>query len=113
MKVLIPQSCPTLCDHMDCSPTAPLSMEFSRQEYKSGLPFPSPGELPNPEVEPRSLDFTQIHCLSHQGSPGYVPGGRYSVTFYEQRWSYSQSYQNSPVSSESKSESHVQLFVTP
>ena len=33
---------------------APLSMEFSRQEYWSGLPFPSPGDLPDPGVEPRS-----------------------------------------------------------
>ena len=33
---------------------APLSMEFSRQEYWSGLPFPSPGNLPNPEIEPGS-----------------------------------------------------------
>ena len=33
---------------------APLSMEFSRQEYWSGLPFPSPGDLPNPETEPWS-----------------------------------------------------------
>ena len=33
---------------------APLSMEFSRQEYWSGLPFPSPGDLPNPGIEPRS-----------------------------------------------------------
>ena len=32
---------------------APLSMEFSRQEYCSGLPFPSPGDLPNMEIEPR------------------------------------------------------------
>ena len=32
----------------------PLSMEFSRQEYWSGLPFPSPGDLPNPGIEPRS-----------------------------------------------------------
>ena len=31
-----------------------LPMEFSRQEYWSGLPFPSPGDLPEPEVEPRS-----------------------------------------------------------
>ena len=31
---------------------APLSMEFSRQEYQSGLPFPSPGELPNPGTGP-------------------------------------------------------------
>ena len=31
-----------------------LSMEFSRQEYWSGLPFPSPGDLPNPGIEPES-----------------------------------------------------------
>ena len=34
---------------------APLSMEFSRQEYWSGLPFPSPGHLPNPGIKPVSL----------------------------------------------------------
>ena len=34
---------------------APLSMEFSRQEYWSGLPFPPPGALPDPGVEPKSL----------------------------------------------------------
>ena len=33
---------------------APPSMEFSRQEYQSGLPFPSPGDLSNPGMEPRS-----------------------------------------------------------
>ena len=33
---------------------APLSMGFSRQEYWSGWPFPSPGDLPNPGIEPRS-----------------------------------------------------------
>ena len=33
---------------------APQSMEFSRQEYWSGLPFPSPGDLPNPGMEARS-----------------------------------------------------------
>ena len=33
---------------------APLSMRFSRQEYWSGLPFPSPGDLPNPGIEPGS-----------------------------------------------------------
>ena len=33
---------------------APLSMGFSRQEYLSGLPLPSPGDLPNPGIEPRS-----------------------------------------------------------
>ena len=33
---------------------APPSMRFSRQEYCSGLPFPSPGDLPNPGIEPGS-----------------------------------------------------------
>ena len=33
---------------------APLSMRFSRQEYWSGLPFPSPGDLPDPGIKPRS-----------------------------------------------------------
>ena len=37
---LVAQLCPTLCDPMDCQ--APPSMGFSRQEYWSGLPFPSP-----------------------------------------------------------------------
>ena len=34
---------------------APLTMEFSRQEYWSGLPFPIPGDLPDPGIEPSSL----------------------------------------------------------
>ena len=36
---------------------APLSMEFSKQEYCSGLPFPLPGDLPNPGVKPGSSAF--------------------------------------------------------
>ena len=39
---------------MDCSTPGSLSMEFSRQEYWSGLPCPLPGDLPNPGIEPRS-----------------------------------------------------------
>ena len=34
---------------------APLSLEFSRQEYWNGLPFPTPGDLPNPGIKPASL----------------------------------------------------------
>ena len=45
------QSCLTLCDPMD---QAPPSMGFSRQEYWSGLPFHSPGDLPDPGIKPRS-----------------------------------------------------------
>ena len=49
------QSCPTLCDPMDCTACqALLSMGFSRQGYWSGLPFPSPRDLPNPGIKPGS-----------------------------------------------------------
>ena len=43
VKVLVAQSCLTLCDRMDVVRQVPLSMEFPRQEYWGGLPFPSPG----------------------------------------------------------------------
>ena len=50
------QSYPTLCDSVDCeAQQAPLSLEFSRKEYWSGLPFPSPEIFPNPGIEPTSL----------------------------------------------------------
>ena len=49
------QSYLTLCDPKDCSRQAPLSMGFSKQEPRSGLPFPSPGDLPAPGREPSFL----------------------------------------------------------
>ena len=49
-----PSGMSSLCDPMDCSPPGLLSVEFSRQEYWSGLPFPSLGDLPNPGIELRS-----------------------------------------------------------
>ena len=51
MKVIVTQSCLTLCDPWTVACQAPLSMGFSRQEYWSGLPFPFPGDLPNPGTE--------------------------------------------------------------
>ena len=42
------------CDPWTVACQAPLSMGFSRQEYWSGLLFPSPGDLPNPGTEPKS-----------------------------------------------------------
>ena len=50
----VTQSCPTLCNPMDCSLPGSASMGFSRQEYWSVLPFPSPGDLPDPGIEPGS-----------------------------------------------------------
>ena len=49
---------------------APLSMVFVRQEYWNGLPFPSPGDLPDPGIKPMSPGW-QVDSLplSHLGSP--------------------------------------------
>ena len=49
------QLCPTLCDSMDCSLLCSSVHGFSRQEYWSGLPFPPPGDLPDPGIGPTSL----------------------------------------------------------
>ena len=62
----VTQSCLTLCDPVAYQ--APLSMGFSRQWYWSGLPFPSPGDLPNPGIEPGLPNYRQtLYHLSHQG----------------------------------------------
>ena len=45
---------------------APLSMGFSGQEYWSVLPFPFPGDLPDPKIEPRFPALQILYCLSHQ-----------------------------------------------
>ena len=50
----VTQSCPTLCDPMDLANQVLLSMGFPRQEYWSELPFPFPGDLPNPGIKPMS-----------------------------------------------------------
>ena len=52
---------------------APLSMGFSRQEYWSGLPFPSPGDLPDPGSNPGLPHCRQtLYNLRHQRSPVYT-----------------------------------------
>ena len=49
------QSCLTLLSLWTVAQQAPLTMGFSRQEFWSGLPFPSPGDLPDPGIELASL----------------------------------------------------------
>ena len=51
---LVAKSCPTLATPWTVACQAPLFLGFSRQEYWSGLPFPSPGDLPQLGIEPRS-----------------------------------------------------------
>ena len=53
--VLVAKSCPTLVIPWTVARQASLSMGFPRQEYCSGLPFSSPGDLPNPGIKPVSL----------------------------------------------------------
>ena len=73
--VLVAQLCPTFGDPMDCTSQDPLSMGFSREEYWSGLPWPPPGDLPNPGVEQHLPHCRQIlHPLSSQGSPQFRAG---------------------------------------
>ena len=50
----VTKSCTTLVTPCTVAHQAPQCMRFSRQEYWSGLPFPSPGDLPNPGIEPGS-----------------------------------------------------------
>jgi len=62
--VLIIQLCPTLCDPMDCTLPGISVQGFSRQEYWNGLPFPSPGDLPDPGIEPGSSALQADYHLS-------------------------------------------------
>ena len=69
---LVAQSCPALCNSMDCSLLGSLSMGFSRKEYWSGLPFPPPGDLPKPGIKPRSPALQVDSVLSE-------PPGKHTV----------------------------------
>ena len=81
VKVLVAQLCPTLCDPMDCSPPihedcrravvhqAFLSMEFPRQEYWTGLPFVSPGDFPDPGIEPGSPELLEEREIMYSFIP--------------------------------------------
>ena len=66
---LVAKSCTTLVTPCTVAHQAPLCMRFSRQKYWSGLPFPSPGDLPDPVIEPRSPALQTNTLLSEP------PGG--------------------------------------
>ena len=69
---------------------APLWMEFSRQEYWSGLPIPFPGHLPGPGIKPEFPSLLVYPLpLSHQGSPVYIythTHTRVCVCVYDLLW---------------------------
>ena len=67
---LVTKSWQTLVTPWTVSRQAPLSMGFSRQEYWSGLPFPPPGDLPDPGMEPGSPALQVDSLLTElQGEP--------------------------------------------
>ena len=69
----VAQSCLTLCTPWSVGCHDPPSMGFSRQEYWSGLPFPTPGDLPDPGIKPTSPASPALQVdsslLRHRGSP--------------------------------------------
>ena len=78
--------CLTLCDPTDVARQAPLSMGFSRQEYWSGVPFPPPGDLPDPGVEPPFPSPALQADSLPLGSPSRPRDGLYSFTRIVKRW---------------------------
>ena len=83
MHVLVVQSCPTLWDPKDCSSPGSSVHGILQEEYCSGLPFPSPGDLPDPGIEPGSPilqadslppvpPWLLVHVLSYRKFP--LPG---------------------------------------
>ena len=73
VEVQLAQSCLTLCNPMDVACQAPLSKEFPRQEYRSGLPFPSPGDLSDPEIKLRSPALQGDSSSSEQPGKPSLP----------------------------------------
>ena len=55
VKVLVPQSCPTLCNPMDCSPSGSSIHRTLLARTLEWVPFPSPGDLPDPGIKPGLL----------------------------------------------------------
>ena len=78
---LVAKSCPILLQPHKLYP-APLSMGFPRQEYWSGLPFPSPEDLPDPGIELAAPALqANSFLLNHEGSPEFtVPGPTHQGT---------------------------------
>ena len=69
----VAQSCLTLCDPMDCSLPGFSIHGIFQTRVLSGLPFPSPGDLPDPEIEPRSPALWADALPSEPpGKPNYV-----------------------------------------
>ena len=76
MSCMLAQSCPTHATPWIVASQAPLSMGFFRQEYQNGLPFPTPGDLFDPEIEYES-SFKEFH--SEENINEVVARGGYKI----------------------------------
>ena len=89
MKLIVIQPCPTLCKPMNyIAFQAPLSLGFSRQEYWSGLPFPSPGDLPDPRCKPGS---PALQTITIKKSKKFLP----TWNLHSSTYTYTHSYGSS------------------
>ena len=73
------QSCPIFVTSRTVAHQAHLSMGFSRQEYCNGLPYPPPGDLPNPPIEPVAAC---ISCIKVDSLPTEPPGKPFITIHY-------------------------------
>ena len=77
------QSCLTLCDPWTAACQAPLSMGFFRQEYKSGLSFPPPGDLPDSGIELKHLCLLHYRRILYHWGIGKSDRGILVLYFYK------------------------------
>ena len=74
---LVAKSCLTLCNPVDCSPPVSSVHGISQAKYWSGLPFPSPRDLPDPGIEPGSP------ALQADSLPSEPPGKKMKFVYTE------------------------------
>ena len=100
----------------------PLSMGFSRQEYWSGLPYPSPEDLPNPGIEPGSPSLqadalppgppgkSKVQCLSGHSFSAFLDGSSFKSVTKSSPWDWSQLCFFSLIHSPFEKLSHTSLY---
>ena len=79
----VAQLCPTLCNSMDCSPPGSSVYGVLRQEYRSGFPFPPPGDFPSPGIEPNFLCL--LHWQADSLALHHLGCGSFNLCFSQER----------------------------
>ena len=84
--MLVTQLCPAPCDPWTIAHQPPLFTEFSRQEYWSGLPFPSPGDLPDPGIEAGSPALQANSLPSEPPGKPPIQNKKFFFFFLKREW---------------------------